>query len=231
MMEIDWSVGEIVKALRKNNIEENTFLIFTSDNGPWLNFGNHAGSSGGLREGKGTTFEGGVRVPTIMKWPKVIKGGTISNKIAATIDIFPTIAKIVSEKLPNHTIDGVDISGILEGNINSNPRNHLYFYYGKNNLEAIRKDNWKLVFPHKSRSYKNVLPKNDGHPGKYSQIITDYALYNLRRDPGEEYDVKDLYPKIVQEIEILAEKARNDLGDNLQKRIGKNIREPGKLIE
>ena len=231
MMEIDWSVGEIVKALRKNNIEENTFLIFTSDNGPWLNFGNHAGSSGGLREGKGTTFEGGVRVPTIMKWPKVIKGGTISNKIVATIDIFPTIAKIVSGKLPNHIIDGVDISGILEGDKNSNPRNHLYFYYGKNNLEAIRKDNWKLVFPHKSRSYKNVLPKNDGHPGKYSQTVTDYALYNLRRDPGEEYDVKDLYPKIIQEIEILAEKARNDLGDNLQKRKGKNIREPGKLIE
>ena len=78
---------------------------------------------------------------------------------------------------------------------------------------------------------QNVLPKNDGHPGKYSQTVTDYALYNLRRDPGEEYDVKDLYPKIIQEIEILAEKARNDLGDNLQKRKGKNIREPGKLIE
>ena len=231
MMELDWSVGEIIKTLKKNNILENTLVIFTSDNGPWLNFGNHAGSSGGLREGKGTTFEGGVRVPTIMKWPKVIKGGTISNKIVATIDIFPTIAKIVSGKLPNHIIDGVDISGILEGDKNSNPRNHLYFYYGKNNLEAIRKDNWKLVFPHKSRSYKNVLPKNDGHPGKYSQTVTDYALYNLRRDPGEEYDVKDLYPKIIQEIEILAEKARNDLGDNLQKRKGKNIREPGKLIE
>ena len=99
-----------------------------------FNFCNHAVSSCVLREGKGTIFEGGVRVPTIMKWPKVIKGGTISNKIAATIDIFPTIAKIVSEELPNHTIDGVDISGILEGNINSNPRNHLYFYYGKNNV-------------------------------------------------------------------------------------------------
>ena len=229
MMEIDWSVGEIVKALRENNLEENTLVIFTSDNGPWLNFGNHAGSTGGLREGKGTSFEGGQRVPTIMKWPKVISAGSISNKIAATIDVLPTIANIVSSNLPKHKIDGVDISPILEGRIDSNPRDHLYYYYGKNNLEAVRKDNWKLVFPHESRSYKNVLPKNDGHPGPYTQFTAEYALYNLRRDPGEEYNVKELYPEIVKELENLAEIARNDLGDNLNKRIGNNIREPGRV--
>ena len=229
MMEIDWSVGEIVKALKKNNLEENTLVIFTSDNGPWLNFGNHAGSTGGLREGKGTSFEGGQRVPTIMKWPKVISAGSISNKIAATIDVLPTIANIVSSNLPKHKIDGVDISPILEGSIDSNPRDHLYYYYGKNNLEAVRKDNWKLVFPHESRSYKNVLPKNDGHPGPYSIFTTEYALYNLRRDPGEEYNVKELYPEIVKELENLAEIARNDLGDDLNKRIGNNIREPGRI--
>ena len=138
MMEIDWSVGEIVKALKQNNLEENTLVIFTSDNGPWLNFGNHAGSTGGLREGKGTSFEGGQRVPTIMKWPKVISAGSISNNIAATIDVFPTIANIVSSVLPKHKIDGVDISSILEGRRDSNPRDHLYYYYGKNNLEAVR---------------------------------------------------------------------------------------------
>ena len=92
MMEIDWSVGEIINALKKNNLEKNTLVIFTSDNGPWLNFGNHAGSTGGLREGKGTSYEGGQKVPTIMKWPKVIPNGSISNKIAATIDILLTIA-------------------------------------------------------------------------------------------------------------------------------------------
>mgnify|MGYP003299384684 CR=1 FL=1 len=183
--EIDWSVGEIVKALKQNNLEENTLVIFTSDNGPWLNFGNHAGSTGGLREGKGTSFEGGQRVPTIMKWPKVISAGSISNNIAATIDVFPTIANIVSSELPKHKIDGVDISSILEGRRDSNPRDHLYYYYGKNNLEAVRKDNWKLVFPHESRSYKNVLPENDGHPGPYSKFTAEYALYNLRMDPGE----------------------------------------------
>tara|TARA_B100000686_G_C16806178_1_gene990717 strand:+ start:10476 stop:11828 length:1353 start_codon:yes stop_codon:yes gene_type:complete len=229
MMEIDWSLGEIVKTLKNNNLEENTLLIFTSDNGPWLNFGNHAGSTGGLREGKGTSFEGGQRVPTIMKWPRVISAGSISNKIVATIDIFPTIAKIVSSSLPKHKIDGVDISSILEGDIESNPRNHLYYYYGKNNLEAVRKDNWKLIFPHESRSYKNVLPKNDGHPGPYGKFTTEFALYNLRRDPGEEYNVKELYPEVVKELEELAEIARNDLGDNLNNRKGKNIREPGKI--
>ena len=229
MMEIDWSVGEIVKALKQNNLEENTLVIFTSDNGPWLNFGNHAGSTGGLREGKGTSFEGGQRVPTIMKWPKVISAGSISNNIAATIDVFPTIANIVSSGLPKHKIDGVDISSILEGRRDSNPRDHLYYYYGKNNLEAVRKDNWKLVFPHESRSYKNVLPKNDGHPGPYSKFTAEYALYNLRRDPGEEYNVKELYPEIVKELEDLAEIARNDLGDDLNNRIGNNIRESGTI--
>ena len=229
MMEIDWSVGEIVKALKQNNLEENTLVIFTSDNGPWLNFGNHAGSTGGLREGKGTSFEGGQRVPTIMKWPKVISAGSISNNIAATIDVFPTIANIVSSELPKHKIDGVDISSILEGRRDSNPRDHLYYYYGKNNLEAVRKDNWKLVFPHESRSYKNVLPKNDVNPGPYSKFTAEYALYNLRRDPGEEYNVKELYPEIVKELEDLAEIARNDLGDDLNNRIGNNIRESGTI--
>jgi len=112
IMELDWSLGEIVKALRKNDILENTMIIFTSDNGPWLNFGNHAGNTAGLREGKGTVFEGGQRVPTIISWPKAIKKSTISNKLAASIDILPTITKIVKGKLPNHMIDGVSILDI-----------------------------------------------------------------------------------------------------------------------
>ena len=194
-----------------------------------MNFGNHAGSAGGLREGKGTSFEGGQRVPTIMKWPKVIPGGSISNKITATIDIFPTIANITSSDLPKHKIDGIDISSILEGITNANPRDHLFYYYGKNNLEAIRKDNWKLVFPHETRSYKNVLPKNDGHPGPYSKFTAEYALYNLRRDPGEQYNVMELYPAVVKNLENLAEIARNDLGDNLNNRKGNNVREAGSI--
>lgn len=228
MMELDWSVGEIIKTLKKNNILENTLVIFTSDNGPWLNFGNHAGSTGGLREGKGTSFEGGQRVPTVMMWPNVIPKGKIANQLSSTIDLLPTITNIVDGTLPQHKIDGVDIIEILEGN-ESEPRDHFFYYYGRNNLEAVRKGKWKLLLPHSSRSYKGVLPKNDGHPGPYKRIETGLELYNLRRDPGEEYDVIKLYPEIAEELKELAELARKDMGDNLTGREGLNVREHGKL--
>ena len=94
MMEVDWSIGEIMKALERNGLDKNTLVIFTSDNGPWLNFGNHAGTTGGLREGKGTSWEGGQRVPCIMRWPGVIPAGEICNKLASSIDILPTLAAI-----------------------------------------------------------------------------------------------------------------------------------------
>ena len=228
MMELDWSVGEIIKTLDDNNILENTLVIFTSDNGPWLNFGNHAGSTGGLREGKGTSFEGGQRVPTVMLWKDVIPKGKIANQLSSTIDLLPTIASIVDGDLPDHKIDGVNILEILQGK-ESEPRDHFFYYYGNNNLEAVRIDNWKLMLPHSSRSYNGVLPKNDGHPGPYERIETGLELYNLRRDPGEEYDVIKLYPEIAKELEELAEIARKDMGDNLTGRKGSNIREPGRL--
>jgi len=229
MMEIDWSVGEILKALEENNLEDNTLVIFTTDNGPWLNFGNHAGSTGGLREGKGTSFEGGQRVPCIMKWPGNIPEGEVCNKITATLDILPTLAEITGSILPNHKIDGVSILQLLKGDKNANPRDHLYYYYRQNSLEAVRKDNWKLVFPHPSRSYEGVLPGNDGWPGEYKEIEVDFGLYDLRRDPGEEYDVKEIYPEIVKELEALANQARQDLGDDLTGVEGANIRESGRI--
>ena len=110
-----------------------------------------------------------------------------------------------------------------------NPRKEFYYYYGNNNLEAVRKDNWKLILPHTSRSYKGVLPNNDGFPGNYNSITTGLELYNLRRDPGEEYDVIKKYPNIAKELEELAEKARSDMGDNLTGRKGINNRNHGKL--
>ena len=228
MMEIDWSVGRIINALEKNRVIDNTFIIFTSDNGPWLNFGNHAGSTGGLREGKGTSFEGGQKVPTVMMWPDVIPAGKIANQLSSSIDILPTISHIVDGTLPDHKIDGINIIEILKGDT-VNPRKEFYYYYGNNNLEAVRKDNWKLILPHTSRSYKGVLPNNDGFPGNYNSIKTGLELYNLRRDPGEEYDVIKKYPEIAKELEDLVEKARIDMGDNLTGRKGINNRNHGKL--
>lgn len=229
IMEIDWSVGQVMQALEENGLVENTLIIYTSDNGPWLNFGNHAGSTGGLREGKGTSWEGGQREPCIMRWPGKIRPGVTTGKLAATIDILPTLAGITGAKIPNHKIDGVSILSILLGEENASPRDHLFYYYGRNNLEAVRKDNWKLVFPHKSRSYVGHLPGNDGWPGPTHQDSVGLSLYNLRRDPGERYDVKDLYPEIVEELKELGDQARADLGDDLTGVKGSNRRDVGRI--
>lgn len=227
IMEIDWSVGQILATLEELGLTENTLVIFISDNGPWLNFGNHAGSTGGLREGKGTSFEGGQRIPCVMQWPGTIPAGVVSNKLACTIDLLPTFAEITGATLPVHKIDGVSILPLLTGDQTANPREVLYYYYGRNDLEAIRYKHWKMTFPHISRSYKNVLPGNDGWPGPYSRDTVALSLYNLRRDPGEYYDVKALYPEVVETIQAIAEEARNDLGDRLSGKEGNGRREAG----
>lgn len=228
IMEIDWSVGEIIKTLNENGISKNTLIIFTSDNGPWLNFGNHAGNTSGLREGKGSSFEGGHRVPCLMKWPEVIPAGTICNKLSSTIDILPTLASLTSVPLPEKKIDGVNLSELLKGNQDVNPREIFLYYYRKNNLEAVRKGEWKLVLPHPGRTYIGFEPGKDGFPGKTDENFKfEKALYDLRRDPGERYDVKDYYPAIVAELEKIALDARNELGDELTGNTGKNRREPG----
>lgn len=229
MMEIDWSVGKIMKTLEENGLSDNTLVIFTSDNGPWLNFGNHAGSTAGLREGKGTSFEGGQRVPCLMKWPGIIPRGFVCNELAATIDILPTLAAIIGAGLPEKRIDGVNILPLMKGDSTANPREYLYYYYQQNSLEAIRKGSWKLVLPHKYRSYEGVMPGQNGYPGEYAQAETGLALYDMRRDPGERYDVKELYPEIVEDLTELANQAREDLGDDLTANAGKNRREPGRL--
>ncbi|MFN8346561.1 MAG: sulfatase [Spirosomataceae bacterium] len=230
LMEIDWSVGQIMKALKDNGLDKNTVVIFTSDNGPWLNYGNHAGSSGGLREGKGTSFEGGQRVPCLVRWKGVTPEGLICNKLTSTIDLLPTIANICGTKLPGKKIDGVDILPLLKGDTEAAPRKYFYYYYRRNNLEAVRRDDWKLVLPHEGRSYENQLPGNDGFPGKAPENIpVSLALYDLRRDPAERYDVKEAYPDILAELQKVAEEAREDLGDDLTKRTGKNVRMSGMI--
>jgi arylsulfatase len=228
MMEIDWSVGEIIKTLKEKKIEENTIVIFTSDNGPWLNFGNHAGSTGGLREGKGTTFEGGQRVPCIMQWKGKIPQGKICNSLASTIDIFPTVAAIIQQPLPRKKIDGVSLLPILNGDAQAAPRKEFYYYYRRNSLEAVRLDDWKLVLPHFGRTYHQYPAANDGYAGKVDESFPiPLALYDLRRDPGERYDVQSEYPEIVAMLQKLAEKAREDLGDDVLEKSGNNVRPAG----
>ena len=229
IMEIDWSVGEIVRTLEENSLTDNTLVIFTSDNGPWLNFGDHAGSAGGLREGKGTSFEGGQRVPCVMKWPARIPAGTICNQLAATIDFLPTFADMLNVALPEKKIDGVSLLPLMQGVTGAKPRETFYYYYQDNALEAVRKDDWKLVFPHEHRTYQGVLPGTGGVDGETRQATTELALYDLRRDPGERYDVQEGYPEVVQRLQQLAQEAREDLGDKLLGITGKNVREAGRI--
>jgi len=229
LMEIDWSVGQVMETLEKNGLSDNTLIIFVSDNGPWLNFGNHAGSAGGLREGKGTSWEGGQRVPCIMKWPGHIPEGLVCNKIAATIDILPTLAAISDAPLPANKIDGVNILPLMKGDQNANPREVFLYYYNSNCLEAVRKNHWKLVLTHRSQTYEGFAPGKDGVGGKTGNVQVEPALYDLRRDPGERYDVKDLNPEIVVELTKIADEARVDLGDGILNIKGANVREPGRV--
>lgn len=228
MMELDWSVGQIMQNLQKNGLAQNTIFILTSDNGPWANYGNHAGSAAGLRQGKAGVFEGGMRVPFIVRWPGKTPAGTICNQLGANIDVLPTLANLTNSNFKGNTIDGIDFSSILKGEVNKAYRNEFYYYYAANELRAVRQGNWKLMLPHNYwQSFENVLPGNDRLPGKYETVDVPLALYDLRRDPGERYDVKDQNPKIVAELQALAEKARADLGDKLSNRKGANTRPIG----
>ncbi len=226
--EIDWSVGEILGALKENGLDDKTLVIYTSDNGPWLSYGNHAGSAGPLREGKGTTWEGGVREPCIMRWPGQIPAGRECREMAATIDILPTIAGITGTKLPNHPIDGKDIWSLMSGKPGAKTPHEVYYYYWIEHLQAIRSGKWKLHFPHRYRSLTGT-PGKDGRPNGYTQEETGLALYDLENDIGETTDVKEKHPDVVKRLKKLANAARKELGDSAKKMKGNGVREPGRI--
>lgn len=228
MMELDWSAGQVLAVIDELGLSENTLIIFTSDNGPWLNYGNHAGSSGGLREGKGTTFEGGQRVPCLMRWKGTLPEGVVSNNLISALDILPTLAEIAGAPLPDRKIDGASLLSLMKGESGANPRETFLYYYRRNNLEAIRHGSWKLVFPHQGRTYDGYEPGADGMPGRVTENFEHTGgLYDLRRDPGEQYNLIEFYPEVVEKLNSLADAAREDLGDDLTGNPGKNRRPPG----
>lgn len=225
IQEIDASVGAILKTLEENGLSNNTMIIFTSDNGPWLTFGNHAGNTGGLREGKGSAWEGGMKVPCIIRYPAKIEAGSICNQLVASMDLLPTIVNLCKAKLPAKKIDGVDMRPLFQKNNTLVTRDELAYYYDRNSLKGIRKGSWKLVFPTTSQTYKvPTAIGGDGFPGKYASTPVPLALYDLRTDPGETLDLKEKFPDIVQQLTAIAEKYREELGDDLVKKIGKEIR-------
>lgn len=229
IMEIDWSVGQIMAALRKHDIDEQTLMIFTSDNGPWLSYGDHAGSADPLREGKGTMFEGGMREPCIMRWPGRIPAGTVCSELATTMDILPTVTKLVGGKLPENNIDGHDILPLMTGKMGAKSLTEVYYCYYGGRLEAVRSGKWKLHFPHSYRTMAGKPGGTGGKPNPYSQAEIGLELFDLENDISETTNVADKHPEVVKRLQILGEKAREDLGDSLTKRKGKGVRPPGRL--
>lgn len=232
IQEIDWSVGQVLDALRRNGLEKSTWVIFTSDNGPWLSYGNHGGSALPLREGKGTCWEGGTRVPCLMRWPGQIPAGRESKQMLMTIDLLPTIAKRINASLPGHTVDGMDVWPIISGKRNArNPHEGYCFYYEQNQLQAVVSGDgrWKLQLPHTYRTLAGGGGGKEGLPARYLQKkIEKPELYDLVADISETRDVAAAHPDVVKQLEAFAEKTRGDLGDSLTGRAAKGAREPGK---
>ncbi|TBN06331.1 N-acetylgalactosamine-6-sulfatase [Hyunsoonleella flava] len=173
--EIDWSVGQIVNKLETSGLLDNTLIVFSSDNGPWLAMRDHGGSAGHLREGKQYTFEGGMRVPTVAMWKGKIKPNTVATEMASQMDWFPTFAKITGAEIPQETaIDGEDISKVLFNTGKRKSDDYLFFDNAK--LEAYRRGDWKVKLPYKG--YK-------GSRGKKAVAKHDTLLFNIKNDPGE----------------------------------------------
>ncbi|MBN1846243.1 MAG: sulfatase [Sedimentisphaerales bacterium] len=205
MMEIDWSVGQIAQALRDNGIEEDTLVVFSSDNGPWISYGNHAGTTP-YREAKGTSFDGGVRSACIIKYPGVIRPGTVSDRMFCTVDLLATLAAVTGARLPDNAIDGRNVWGLITGQGQAtNPHDYYPFSTGGNFEGVISGDGrWKLHLPHNYRTL--VTPGADGKPGRYKQAKIDLSLFDMQNDPYETTDVKDRYPEVLARLKGHAER-------------------------
>ena len=228
IMEIDWSVGQVLDTLKKAGVDKETLVVFTSDNGPWLLYGDHAGSAGPFREGKATMFDGGVREPCIMRWPGKIPAGRICKEMALTMDLLPTLAQLAGAPLPPNKIDGLDIWPLISGKRAKTPHEAFYYYWAQE-LQAVRAGPWKLHFPH---TYPRPEPPgHGGAPGKYATKEIALELFNLERDVHETNNVAARFPEVVRKLEAFAEQAREDLGDSRTKRMGKNVRPAGRVAD
>jgi arylsulfatase A-like enzyme len=206
--EIDWSVGQIINMLKKEGLDKNTYVIFASDNGPWKVFNQHGGSAGPLFGGKGTSYEGGMRVPSLVWGPGNVKPGMVS-KMGSTLDLLPTLSKLAGVDLPaDRQLDGYDLSGVWKGK-EETPRSEMFFYHATK-LFAARKGSYKMYF----------LKNNpDGYPEKI-ETLEKPQLFNLSIDPSERFDIADKNPEIIEEISKMVAKHKQGLikvPNNLEK--------------
>lgn len=200
--EVDWSVGQIFDTLRDLKLDERTLVIFTSDNGPWLIRGADGGSAGPLRGGKGSTWEGGVRVPTLAWWPGRIPAGSRCDAVAGTIDLLPTLVAVAGGTVPaDPVIDGRDISPLLFGRSTTSPR-EAHYYFSGTALQAVRRGPWKLAI---AAQPKTATAPND------DPTVTP-RLYNLDADLGETTNVAGKHPEVVDQLRALATKMNSEIG-------------------
>jgi len=189
--EIDWSVGQVLRALRENGVDQDTLVMFSSDNGPW-----YQGSPGRLRGRKGTTYEGGIREPFLARWPGKIPAGPVSDALASMMDVFPTVARLTGASLPAKPLDGVDIWPLLAGEKESIDR-EILLYFDNWDLQCARWRNWKLhIARHNSAAYSPAPPG-----GRHNLLLPRAELYNLAEDPDESYDVAAENSAVVAEME------------------------------
>jgi arylsulfatase A-like enzyme len=237
--EVDWGIGEILAALKKHDLEKDTLVMFMSDNGPWLIYGNHAGSAYPLREGKTTTWDGGTRVPFIARWPGHIPAGSVCKEMAMSIDLLPTIAKQIDARLPEHKIDGLSIWPLFSGQKDARNPHEVYFFYGVPfggwtgaELESVRTREWKLIVPHTYRTLGGRKPGMDGWPAEYQkQPVLEPELYSMTSDIEEQHNVAAQHADLVRKMLDLAERCLADLGDTTLNRKGAGVREPGGVKE
>lgn len=204
MMEIDWSVGEIMTALRETGVEKDTIVLFTSDNGPWDEYGNHAGKTP-FREHKGTSFEGGVRSALVVKYPRELKPGTVNDRAFGSIDLFPTLAALSGAPLPENSCDGKNVWPILRADEGAKNPHEFYFISTGWTLEAVMTSDgaWKLHLPH---GYRDVIrPGNDGDRGETKTSHIKESLFNLLDDPLEQNNVIADHPEIANRLRQAAE--------------------------
>jgi arylsulfatase len=220
--EIDWNVGRILDIIDELELDYKTYIIFTSDNGPWYSQGEHGGAAWPLRGAKGSTWEGGLRVPCIMRSTGRIPAGKVCDEITTTMDLLPTIAALSGGEIPDdRVIDGMDISSLIHGEIESFDIERIFYYYQVSHLQAVREGDWKLHLPRPANPPWCPDWKNFFRPENVFDIETP-MLFNLKEDISEQVDVSYLHPGIVERLLELAEHGHRDIGDyNI---IGRNAR-------
>ncbi len=211
--EIDYNVGRIMTTLKEKGLDENTYVIFTSDNGPWWIKKEHGGHAEPLRGAKTSAWDGGLRVPFVIRAPGKVPAGETSDQVTATIDLLPTLANIAGAEIPSdRVIDGLDISGIIKGKSTTIER--PYFYYQHQDLRAVRKGKWKLHLPHNPNSNSIAFRKWPIHIAPEDRVqFSKYMLYDLENDIAETTDVAEQNPEVVAELTQLLEWAKKDIGD------------------